>query len=98
MRWAVVAVLAAGGCTPGGGTGAVAGPLFLTQCTTDSALGSPSAPIAFDLHPTYFVADPVLDLTHLHPMNHVSIRVQSEGNRIEEADGVLFNIADTAEI
>jgi hypothetical protein len=85
-------LLLAAGCDVGKGTGSVTGSVMLSECTTDTAYDNP----AFNLNPTYFVADPVDDLTNLHPQNRVSIRVQSAGNLIEEADGVFFNVSDVA--
>jgi len=83
----------AGGCA-GTGTGSVAGTLYLSECTVDQALGSLASPAAFDLHPTYFVADPVSDRPKPDPMNRVSIRIQSRGNQLEEADALYLKVAD----
>jgi hypothetical protein len=82
------------GCGVGQGTGAAAGPLFVGQCDKLTTIGSPGAPVMYDLRPTYFVADPVNDLPHLNPSNRVTIRMQSSGNLVEEADVVYINIAN----
>jgi hypothetical protein len=85
------------GCDVGEGVGSLAGTLFVDPCTTESTLGTLAAPVAFNLKPTYFVADPVNDLTGLHPKNKVSIRVQSTGDRVEEADALLVGISNVGE-
>lgn len=82
-------------CGVGDGTGAVTGSVFLNECELKTTFGSQAAPVAFDLKPTYFVADPILDdFEKANPINRVNIRVQSRGNRIEEADGVIIQVAD----
>jgi hypothetical protein len=58
-----------------------------------SDLGSAGAPVGFDLKPRFFAADPVDDFQKLHPINRVQMRLQSTGNRVEEADLVYLNIA-----
>jgi hypothetical protein len=82
-----------GGCNVGAGTGSFAGSLYLRGCTKDGDLGSASAPALFDLKPTFFVAEPIDDFQKAHPMNRLSIRIQSAGNRVEEADVLYINMA-----
>jgi hypothetical protein len=100
MRASLLLVLvgAALGCE-GKGTGSATGTLFVNQCTADTSLGSASAPVNFDLHPTYFVAVPQDDIERPTPaMSRVFIRVQSEGTQIEESDGIIIQIADVAQV
>jgi hypothetical protein len=93
MRTLLVAALWMCGCA-GTGTGTVAGAIYLSECTTGVPLGSLGAPAPYDLLPTYFVADPVNDVPRIDPMNRVSIRIQSLGNQIEEADGLFIKVSD----
>ena len=98
--WVLVAVAAAvgvAGCDVGTGVGAVAGTLFVDPCTVDGTLGTLAAPVAFNLKPSYFVADPVNDVMGLHPKNKVSIRVQSTGNSVEEADVLFVGVSNVGE-
>jgi hypothetical protein len=101
MRLGVVLgfALAVAGCGLGDGNGALAGTLFLRGCTHDFDYGALAAPAAYDMHPTYFVADPINALASaeaLHPINKVTIRVQPSGNRADEADLLFINVADDA--
>jgi hypothetical protein len=96
--------VAAAGCSVGSGTGALAGTLFVDRCTTDSSLnadgsasgdgGGGSVGAAYDMHPSFFVADFTRDLPGLDPMNRLAVRMQSSGNRIEESDVMYLNVAD----
>jgi hypothetical protein len=88
----------AGGCTVGEGTGSVTGSIWLNQCTNDNGLGSQGAPAAFDLHASYFVAQPIQDLEHPGMMNRLAIKIQAAGTLIEESDGLYINIADVAPV
>jgi hypothetical protein len=100
-RWpaAFALVMACAACDLGSGTGRVAGTLYLRGCTDDSDYGAAGAPAAYDMRPSYFVGDPVNALESsrpLHPVNKMAIRVQSSGNRVEEADALLVRVADVA--
>ena len=93
--------LAAGGCGLGDGTGALSGTLYLRGCTHDYDYGSLAAPADYDMHPSYFVANPVNALASsepLHPINKVSLRVQPSGNRADEADLLFINVANDADV
>ncbi len=88
-----------GGCSVGQGKGSVAGTLYVAQCetldgVTSSYPAGATAAGAFDLKPTFFVAQPTDDQPKSNPMNRVMIRVQSGGNRLNEADALLVNVAD----
>jgi hypothetical protein len=100
MKWTLSALLFAtiSGCHLGDGTGAVAGTLYVRNCTTDSDFGSAGAPVPFDLHPTFFVADLIDDFAREHPMNRVQIRVQSTGLRVEGADVFYVDVASTYDV
>jgi hypothetical protein len=96
-----IACLAVAGCGLGDGTGMLSGTLFLRGCTHDYDYGSLAAPADYDMHPSYFVADPVNALASsrpLHPINKVSLRVQPSGNRADETDLLYINVADDAEV
>ncbi len=85
------------GCA-GSGTGSLSGTLYVARCTPDKDLGSLTAPVQYDMHPSYFVADPVDDLFRIHPNNRLAIRVQPSGNRLDEADALYINIASDREV
>jgi hypothetical protein len=89
------------GCGLGDGTGTLSGTLFLSGCTNDGNYGQLGAPADYNMHPTYFVADPVNALASsqpLHPVNKVSLRVQPSGNRADESDLLFINVADDAQV
>ena len=104
MRGAVLVgalCLAVAGCGLGDGTGALSGTLYLRGCTHDYDYGSLAAPADYDMHPSYFVANPVNALASsepLHPINKVSLRVQPSGNRADESDLLFINVANDAEV
>jgi hypothetical protein len=81
------------GCNVGKGSGALAGTLYLQSCTTEHGYGTQFAPAPFDLKPDFFVADPVDDFQRQFPMNRLSIRIQPNGARVEEADVFYINMA-----
>src|SRR5262245_22561381 len=102
-RWplAFALLLGCAACGLGDGTGSVAGTLYLRGCTEDYDFGALAAPAAYDMRPHYFVGDPINALQSsrpLHPINKMAIRVQSDGNRVEEADALLVRIADDAQV
>jgi len=83
------------GCHVGDGTGHLDGKLFLTPCTADSDYGSsPTTPADYHMNPSFFVASPISDFPGPHPVNRISIRVQSSGIRIEEADVMSMLVAN----
>jgi hypothetical protein len=92
------ALLLVGGCAVGEGKGALAGTLFIQSCTSDSSLGRPGAPAVYDMHPTFFVAEPIDDFPRPMPMNRLAIRMQPTGNRLEEADVLYLNTASVREV
>lgn len=97
----VAVCLAVAGCGLGNGTGTLAGTLYLRGCTHDYDYGSLAAPADYDMHPSYFVANPVNALASsepLHPINKISLRVQPTGNRLDEADVLFINVANDADV
>lgn len=101
MLLGLVVLSAVAGCGIGNGTGTLAGALFLRGCTHDGDYGQAAAPATYDMHPTYFVADPINALASampLHPINKVSLRVQPSGNRADESDLLYIDVADDAQV
>lgn len=93
--------LVVAGCGLGDGTGTLTGTLYLRGCTHDYDYGSLAAPADYNMHPTYFVANPVNALASsepLHPINKVSLRVQASGDRADEADLLFINVANDADV
>jgi hypothetical protein len=98
---ALAGLLVVAGCGLGDGTGMLAGTLYLRGCTHDYDFGSLAAPADYDMHPSYFVANPVNALASsqpLHPVNKVTIRVQPSGNRQDEADLLFITVANDAQV
>jgi hypothetical protein len=93
---ALILAIASTGCSVGTGAGAVTGSLWINQCTNELGLGTQAAPAAFDLHASYFVALPIDDIQMVEPKNALTIRIQSAGNQIEEADMVFINVNSVA--
>jgi hypothetical protein len=108
LRWPVAFafVIACAACV-GDGTGAVAGTLYLRGCSLTSDFGSLAVPKAYDMRPTFFVADPInvpqflnngtVD-PPLHPVNKVTIRVEPSGKTVEQADLLYIDVADDAQV
>lgn len=104
--FAIGFVVASAGCI-GQGTGTVAGTLYLRGCTQTHDYGSLAAPSAYDMHPSFFVGDPINVPTMinngtsqppLHPIDKLTIRVQREGKPMQEADLLYVDIADDAQV
>ncbi|MCA1665207.1 MAG: hypothetical protein LC659_13245, partial [Myxococcales bacterium] len=75
--------------------------LYLRGCTQVTDYGTLGAPATYDMHPSYFVANPVNALASsrpLHPINKLSLRVQPSGNRADEADLLYISVADDSEV
>ncbi len=89
------------GCGLGDGTGTLSGTLYLRGCTHDYDYGSLMNPADYNMHPSYFVANPVNALASsepLHPINKISMRIQPTGNRADEADLLFINVANDADV
>jgi hypothetical protein len=86
--WIALAALSA--C--GNGSGAVSGTVEIDPCYKQANLSG-----AYNLNPDYFVADMIYAAdTQAHPQNKVMIRVQHGGRRLDEADGIYINIAQSS--
>jgi hypothetical protein len=99
--YALALCLGFAGCGLGDGTGMLSGTLYLRGCTHSYDYGSLAAPAAYDMHPTYFVANPINALASnqpLHPINKVTIRVQPSGNRQDESDLLYITVANDADV
>ena len=108
LRWPIVFgfVLACTACV-GDGKGALAGTLFLRGCSLTSDYGTLAAPAPYDMHPTFFVADPINTpqminngtvQPPLHPINKVTIRVQPSGKMTQEADLLFIDVSDDSQV
>src|SRR5262245_2686067 len=99
---AFLAVVATAGCTVGEGSGTAMGPLWITGCyNTDDVpnYGTETAPIPFDLSPTYFAGEPIEDIGDARPAhNRLIIRMQRNGNAPEITDTLYFDIRFSYEI
>jgi len=90
--WLVAILLAA--CKNGSGSATIAN-LHVDPCYQKSVKDA----AVFDLQPDYFVADMVYASTDdAHPQNRLTIRVQTSGHRIDEADGLYLSAADSSMI
>jgi hypothetical protein len=97
----VLVILSVAGCGLGDGKGSLAGSLYLRGCTQQADYGAAGAPAAYDMHPTFFVADAInapASAQPLHPINKMSVRVQPRGNRRDEADVLYINVASDADV
>jgi hypothetical protein len=89
--WLVLVLLAA--CKNGSGS-LIGTNLLVDPCYQKTILQGTK-----DFQPDYFVADMVYASSDaLHPMNRLTIRVQTSGHRIDEADGIYFAAADSSMI
>jgi hypothetical protein len=98
---ALAVVAASAGCGLGDGTGSLSGTLFVRGCTDDHDFGAMGAPAAYNMHPHFFVADPINALASsrpLHPINKLNVRVQPTGTAVAEADLLFVNVADDAQV
>jgi hypothetical protein len=99
--WLACLAAAVAGCGLGDGTGTLSGQLYLRGCTHDYDYGALGAPADYNMHPSYFVADPVNALASsrpLHPVNKLSLRVQPSGNRADETDLLYINVGDDSQV
>jgi hypothetical protein len=96
-------------CSVGDGTGVVQGSVFIRQCAMRTevgasgsqsaySFGSATAPVAYNMQPSFFAAEPINDFPRLNPNNRLNIRVQSDGSRIEQADVLFVNIASVFDV
>jgi hypothetical protein len=98
VRIALVAAMVLAGCGFGEGKGALAGTLYVRNCTSDEDFGQLGGERQYDMKPSYFIASAVDDFDRPNPMNRLTIRIQPTGNRVEEADAFLITIASVREV
>jgi len=95
---------AVAGCAVGHGQGDVLGVLDVDQCTFDSSGNprpiNPDSPALdpYNLHASFFVADPIDSNSPRFPQNQIFIRVQDSTNRLETANALIFDISDSYEV
>jgi hypothetical protein len=87
-----------GGCTVGNGNGSAIGPIYLLGCSEDSNYGTKEMPKIFNLDPSFFAGEPIEDIAVALPMNHLVIRMQRNGNRIEVNDTLYIDVQDAYEV
>jgi len=102
---ALLAVVLAGGCTVGEGSGSAMGMLWIIGCYNTEDMPNygtetvPIAPIPFDLSPTYFAGEPIDDIGDAKPRhNRIIIRMQRNGNAQEITDTLYFDIPFSYEV
>lgn len=94
-----LAAASAGGCGVGDGTGSAKGDLFMVGCLEGGDYGEPGAPIAYDLSPSYFVGEPIEDISDARPAaNQLTIRLQRNGNALEITDTLYFQIPSSYDV
>jgi len=103
------------GCSVGQGTGAASGLLFVLDCSkagdycdASGVCGTPSAPVDYNLNPTFFAGEPIDQLTQFpngsplsgsEPlMNRITIRLQRSGKQIESNDALFFDVVNEYEV
>jgi len=86
------------GCVVGDGTGSATGQLFMIGCLMGGDRGTPDDPMDYDLRPTYFVGDPIEDISDGPPANELIIRMQRNGDALEITDTLYFDIRNSREI
>jgi hypothetical protein len=97
----LVAIAGSAGCGLGDGSGFLSGTLYVRGCTHEHDYGAMGAPAAYMMNPHFFAADPINALASskpLHPVNKVTLRVQSTGSSPEEADLLFVTVADVAQV
>lgn len=105
----MVATLGLAACSTGKGVGAASGTLFEYGCTgsgdyaADDVRGTKDHPVPFDLHPSYFVGEPIDDLRNYTQgsgimSNRLIIRLQYSGKQIELNDVLTFDVTSTYEV
>jgi hypothetical protein len=88
----------AGGCVVGEGSGSAQGPLWMLGCFEGDDDGTEANPIMYDLAPTYFVGEPIEDISDGPPSNRLIIRMQRNGNALEITDTVYFDIPNSRDV
>lgn len=111
--WGMLAVLVVGlgACSVGKGVGSASGYIYEYGCSKKSGdycsspdvCGTAASPAPYDLHPSYFAAEPIDDLRNYSPgsepmNNRLSIRLQRSGKQIELNDVLTFDVASSYEV
>jgi hypothetical protein len=94
----VVGAALCGACTVGSGTGAATGNIWMLGCDNTHDLGSPTAPIAYSLQPSFFAGEPIEDSSQGAHQNRLVIRMQRDGSAIETTDTLFFDVEDSYEV
>jgi hypothetical protein len=110
VGWAAV-VLGLSACSVGKGVGAASGKIFELACnkngdySVDGVAGTESAPVPYDLHPSYFAGEPVDDLRNYSSgtentimLNRLTMRLQRSGKQIELNDVLTFDVTSSYEV
>jgi hypothetical protein len=88
----VAAALGLAACATGEGEGYVVGRFYLLGCDGVIDYGSADAPAFFDLRANFFVGEPILDDSAVAPRNRLDLRLQRDGNTVEDADSLYFQL------
>lgn len=84
------------GCGIGEGKGEVKGTLHITGCFGE---GDDLADRkAFDLRPEFFAGEPIDDPTPTGGLDQIRIRVQSSGASVQNADALVVDVVDVAQV
>jgi hypothetical protein len=100
VRRLALLALAAFGCSVGQGSGEARGPLTIMDCGgPGKTFPAAMAGEEYDLHPQFFVAEQLLDLSMgQSKMNRLIIRLQNTGRRREVSDILRFDITNLYEV
>jgi hypothetical protein len=85
-------------CKAGEGQGQAQGPLYVLGCNGPGKdLGTPEAPVIFNLNPNFFAAEPIEEGDQVK-VNRLIIRLQPTGRSREVNDVLTFDIPDSREV
>lgn len=89
------ACLLAGGCQTGSGDGWIVGSVVVDECRGAESLARAGD---YDLGADFFAADPLHDASETTTVqrNSLTVRIQHTSNRVEESDGMVLHLHDTA--
>ena len=98
-------------CSVGSGVGAASGYLFELGCDKNGSYahqgveGFEGSEVWYDLHPTFFVGEPINDLRNyakgtkdMTMSNRLTIRLQHSGKQIELNDVLTFDVGSSYEV
>jgi hypothetical protein len=110
LSCAILGISSQIGCSVGKGVGAASGTLYEYGCSKDGDYSSPpgvrgtaTAPVPYDLRPSFFAGEPIDDLRQLNPgsaimNNRLTIRLQRSGKQIEQNDVLTFDVTTSYEV